>query len=411
MTGKVSKTPSRFSLTSIKSGAMPIRISMNGEDLGEVEEQTVVRMFSEGAIDRTAHYWMEGMPEWRPITEILVEADSLPPLPDGVIAPPSPRSKKSLTKAQITFLTKRGLPYEGLGRPQVEALIAQTKAAEVQEKERRNAEAEARMAEERRLSLLPTPKQLAYLDYHRVKHDASLTKQDARELIDATIKKYPDSQWNRVKHILRPDLYEFEEGEAYYKKQMDEAQQHLATLKSSGVAPPEEVEWAKEALYDAKQALEDYKEEFSGTIDEWDDRFTQDEYMDMDEEAVPFMQVFKKPSKTQIRAILERFERHYRLPIDSITLDEFFLVYHKLYPDSFKKGRSASFNVDDITIEPFYEKPEKKSRSGTGSPAASVASSSQAGPKKRGCISQIFRGIIIAIGLLFGLGLLMALLR
>jgi hypothetical protein len=390
---------------------MPIRVSMNGVDLGEVEEQAVARMFSEGVLDRTAHYWMEGMPEWRPITEILVEADRLPPPPDGVIAPPSTRAKKSLTKAQITFLTKRGIHYEGLERPQVEALIAQTKAAEEQEKERRNAEAEARMAEERRLSLLPTPKQLAYLDYHRVKYDASLTKQDARELIDATIKKYPDSKWNRVKHIVRPDLYEFEEGEAHYKRQVDEAQRQLAALKSSGTAPPEDIEDAKATLYDAKQELEYCRESFSETIDEWDDRFTQDEDMDMDEEAARFMQVFKKPSKTQIRAVLERFERHYRLPIDSITLDEFFLVYHKLYPDSFKKGRSASFNVDDITIEPFYEKPEKKSRSGTGSPEASAASSNQAGPKKRGCISQIFRGIMIAIGLLFGLGLLSALLR
>lgn len=383
---------------------------MNGEDLGLVEEHDIQRMFAEGTLDGTGYYWMEGMAEWRPITEILAEPHRPPP-PEGVIAPPSPRSKRSLTKAQIAFLTKRGMPYESLERPQVEALIAQTKATEEQEKERKRAEAEVRMAEEHRLSLLPTPKQLAYLDYHRVKYDDSLTKQDARELIDATINKYPDSKWNRVKHIVRPDLYEFEEGEAHYKKQVDEAQQQLAALKSSGAALPEEIEEAKETLYEAKQELEDYKETFSGTIDEWDDKFTQDEYMEMDEEAVPFMQVFKKPSKTQIRAVLERFERHYRLPIDSTTLDEFFLVYHKLYPDSFKKGRSASFSVDDITIEPLYKKPEKKSRSDTTSSAASPAAANQVEPKNRGCISQIFRGTIIAIGLLFGLGLLSALLR
>ena len=382
---------------------------MNGEDLGLVEEPDIQRMFAEGRLDRTGFYWMEGMAEWRPITEILAESDRPPP-PEGVIAPPSPRSKNSLTKAQTTFLAKRGIPYEGLERTQVEALIDQTRAVEEQEKERRNAEAEARMAEERRLSLLPTPKQLAYLDYHRVKYGNSLTKQDARELIDATIKKYPDSKWNRVKHIVRPDLYEFEEGGEHYQKQVDEAQQQLAALKSSGTALPEEIEEAKTVLYDAKQELEDYKEAFSYTIDEWSDKFTQDEYMGMDEEAEPFMEVFKKPSKAQIRAVLERFEHHYRLPIESITLDEFFLVYHKLYPDSFKKGRSASFNVDDITIESFYEKPEKKSRSDTTSSAASPAAGNHE-PKKRGCISQIFRGIIIAIGLLLGLGLLSALLR
>lgn len=381
---------------------MPIRVSMNGEDLGLVEEPDIQRMFAEGRLDRTGFYWMEGMAEWRPITEILVEPDRPLP-PEGVIAPPSPRSKNSLTKAQITFLTKRGMPYEGLNRSQVEALIAQTKAAEEQEKERRR-------AEEIRLSLLPTPKQLAYLDYHRVKYSNSLTKQDARELIDKTIKKYPDSKWNRVKHIVRPDLYEFEEGGAHYQKQVDEAQQQLAALKSSGTALPEDIEDAKATLYDAKQELEYYRESFSETLDEWDDKFTQDEYMGMDEEAEPFMEVFKKPSKAQIRAVLERFEHHYRLPIESITLDEFFLVYHKLYPDSFKKGRSASFNVDDITIEPFYEKPEKKSRSDTTSSAASPAAGNHE-PKKRGCISQIFRGIIIAIGLLLGLGLLSALLR
>jgi len=382
---------------------------MNGEDLGLVEEPDIQRMLAEGRLDRTGFYWMEGMAEWRSIAEILAEPDRPLP-PEGVIAPPSPRSKNSLTKAQTTFLAKRGIPYEGLERTQVEALIDQTRAVEEQEKERRNAEAEARMAEERRLSLLPTPKQLAYLDYHRVKYDASLTKQDARELIDKTIKKYPDSKWNRVKHIVRPDLYEFEEGGTHYQKQVDEAQQQLAALKLSGTALPEEIEDAKATLYDAKQELEYYREGFSETIDEWDGKFTQDEYMGMDEEAEPFMEVFKKPSKAQIRAVLERFERHYRLPIESITLDEFFLVYHKLYPDSFKKGRSASFNVDDLTIEPFYEKPEKKSRSDTTSSAASPAAGGHE-PKKRGCISQIFRGIIIAIGLLLGLGLLSALLR
>ena len=384
---------------------MLIRVSMNGEDLGLVEEPDIQRMFAEGRLDRTGFYWMEGMAEWRPIAEIVAEPDRPPP-PEGVIAPPSPRSKNSLTKAQTTFLAKRGIPYEGLERTQVEALIDQTRAVEEQEKERRNAEAEARMAEERRLSLLPTPKQLAYLDYHRVKYGNSLTKQDARELIDATIKKYPDSKWNRVKHIVRPDLYEFEEGGEHYQKQVDEAQQQLAALKSSGTALPEEIEEAKTVLYDAKQELEGYKETFSYTVDEWAEQFDDYEFTDAEQ----FMEVFKKPSNTQIRAILERFECHYRLPIDSVTIDEFFLVYHKLYPDSFKKGRSASFNVDDITIEPFYEKPEKKNRSDTTSSAASPAAGNHE-PKKRGCISQIFRGIIIAIGLLLGLGLLSALLR
>jgi hypothetical protein len=393
---------------------MPIRVSMNGEDLGEFEEQAVALMLSEGTLDQTAYYWMEGMPEWRPITEILVESEKKAP-PAGAIAPPlaksEARSKDSLTKAHINFLSKRGIAYESLTRAAAEALIAQTKAREEQERERRRAESEAQRAEEVRLSLQPTPKQLAYLDYHQVKYSNSLTKQDARELIDKTIKKYPDSKWNRVKHIVRPDLYEFEEGEAHYKKQVDEAQQQLATLKSSGAALPEEIEEAKETLYDAKQELEDYRETFSGTIDEWDDKFTQDEYMGMDEEAEPFMEVFKKPSKAQIRAILERFEKHYRLPLDSITIDEFFLVYHKLYPDCFKKGRSASFNMDDIIIEPFYEKSDKKSRSSAASAGSRSSGLGQADGKKRGCVSQIVRGIFIAIAVLFALAFISALLR
>lgn len=246
------------------------------------------------------------------------------PPPEAVNTSLSPRSKKSLTKAQVTFLTKRGLTYEGLERPQVEVLIAQTKAAEGQEKERRKNEEDAKRAEEVRVSLLPTPQQLAYLDYHRVKYSDSMTKQDARELIDATIKKYPDSKWNRFKHIVRPDLYEFEQSEVHYQKHVDKAQQQLAAMKSSGTALPEEIEEAKTVLYDAKQELKDHKETFSDTINEWNDMLTPHEYEDMDEEAEPFMQVFKKPSKTQIRAVLERFEHHYRLPIDSITLDEFF---------------------------------------------------------------------------------------
>jgi hypothetical protein len=392
---------------------MSMRVSMNGEDLGLFEGHDIQRMFAEGMLDRTGHYWMEGMTEWRPIVEILAESETPPLSPEGVIALPSPQShfKRSPTKAQITFLTKRGIRHEGLERPQIEALIAQTKAKEDHEKERKRVETEARIAEPRRTSLLPTPKQLAYLDYHRIKYDDSLTKQDARELIDTTIRKCPDSKWNRVKHIVRSDLYEFDEGEAHYKKQVDQAQQRLVTLKSSGVALPEEIEEAKGTLYDAKQELEDYKETFRETIDEWNLRFTQDEPMGMDEEAGPFMEAFKKPSKAQIRAILERFDLHYRLPIYSITLDEFFLVYHKLYPNCFKQGRSASFNADDIIIEPFYEKPDKKTRSESGLPLISSATGDQGGPKKRGCASHVFKGILIAIGILFGLGLLSVLLR
>jgi len=388
-------------MTILKCG--PMRVSMNGEDLGEVEKKEVVRMFSDGTLDRTAHYWMEGMPEWRPITEVIVEADSVQP--EAVINSPSPRTKKSLTKAQITFLNKRGIPYEGLQRPQVEALISETKAAEEQEKLCRRAESEARLAEERRLSLLPTPKQLAYLDYHRVQYDDSLTKQDARELIDATIKNYSDSKWNRVKHIVRPDLYEFEESEEYYKKQVDESQQQLAELKASESAAPEDIEDAKETLYDAKQQLEEYKETLSYTIDEWDDRFTQHEDTDMEEEVVPFMQVFKKPSKAQIRKILDRFEKHYRLPLDSISIEEFFFVYQKLFPDCFKKGRSASFNVDDIIIENFYEKSEKERRDGP----TRAASVQQAINNKSG--AKIVRGVLIAIGILLVLAFISVLLR
>jgi hypothetical protein len=92
-------------------------------------------------------------------------------------------------------------------------------------------------------------------------------------------------------------------------------------------------------------------------------------------------------------------------------LDEFFLVYHKLYPDCLKKDRSVSFNVDDVTIDPFYEKPEKKSRSGSASAAAGSESGGPAGAQKPGHISQIFRIIIIAIGSVIGLGILLALLR
>ena len=48
-----------------------ISIAHNGQELGQFSEDEVATMVENGQIDQTAHYWMEGMTEWRPIPEII----------------------------------------------------------------------------------------------------------------------------------------------------------------------------------------------------------------------------------------------------------------------------------------------------------------------------------------------------
>lgn len=48
-----------------------ISIAHNGQELGQFSADEVAAMVEGGQIDQTAHYWMEGMAEWRPITEIV----------------------------------------------------------------------------------------------------------------------------------------------------------------------------------------------------------------------------------------------------------------------------------------------------------------------------------------------------
>jgi uncharacterized RDD family membrane protein YckC len=51
-----------------------ISIAHNGQELGQFSVKDMAAMLEVGQIDRTAHYWMEGMSEWRPIDEFALPA-------------------------------------------------------------------------------------------------------------------------------------------------------------------------------------------------------------------------------------------------------------------------------------------------------------------------------------------------
>lgn len=81
-----------------------ISIAHNGQELGQFSADEVAAMVEGGQIDQTAHYWMEGMAEWRPITEIIqVDASPTQSASDGIAA----STTSELSVEQLRDLWKR----------------------------------------------------------------------------------------------------------------------------------------------------------------------------------------------------------------------------------------------------------------------------------------------------------------
>jgi len=386
-----------------------IHISRNGEHLGEFQEDQVASLLASGTINNTAFYWREGMADWLPISELPTLAQSAyaeqqPEAPQTAQEAPKKKSKDTPTKTQTNFLAKRNIPFDTLTKTEAQILIDDIKNKEQEEKERKKIERSQSIAEQERIRNAPTPKQLAYLDYHCVPYTPDITKPTASGLIAEAIKRYPDSDWNKVKHNIRPDLYEYHEREGIAKREYDKAVAELAQLKATGAiaqakqeydlalarleklqissdtnkddleAALEAVEEAKQAIKDendeyvealrdateavqvAKEEIQSEKEELAEELEEWDMFFGSDgwEFPNTMEDISDYKSVFKKPSKSQVKTIRERFEKVYKIHFNEISKEQFFLVYKLLYPDCIKKGKRADFSVDDITFPSTY---------------------------------------------------------
>jgi hypothetical protein len=232
-----------------------ISIAHNGQELGQFSAEDVAAMLESGQIDRTAHYWTEGMTEWRPITEIIqvevaksgvAEVTDEPPFKVGK----SKRDPKAPSKSHLNFLTRRGFSIEGLTNESAAALVEESKQKEKLEggaatvrqiafldfhhipyragltKEEATSliyEADAPKAQWRKERHLPFPdlfspptvspmtdKQKAYLNYHGVGYTDETTRDEASALIEKVTRDpaYGDSKWNFFKHLIRPDFYE-----------------------------------------------------------------------------------------------------------------------------------------------------------------------------------------------------------
>ena len=284
---------------------------------------------------------------------------------------------------------------------EAQILIDDIKNKEQEEKDRKKIGREQARAEQEKLWNTPTPKQLAYLDYHSVKYSPTITKGEASDLISATVKRYPDSDWNKVKHNIRPDLYEYFEREGTAKREYERAVAELARLQSDTEATEDDIQEASDAVKDAKEEIQSEKEELADEMDDWDLFLGGDEweFPNTMENISNFKSVFKKPSKSQIKAIRDRLEKHYRIHFDEVSKEQFFLVYKLLYPDCIKKGKRADFSVSDITFPSTYSKASKGKN--TKLPRAK---------SKGGCWATIVKVCLIIFFIMAGLIILGAIL-
>jgi hypothetical protein len=356
-----------------------IHLSYNGENLGEFDESQISLMISDGRIDQNAYFWREGMEDWKPISDL--EFSEQPTETDKKDGLPLKRDKNHPTKTQVSFLEKRGISVSGLNKVQAAELVSQTKEQEslqkLEEERQRDEENAKRKLENSKV----TPKQLAYLDYHGIRYKKAINRAEASALIEKQRDRFRDSHWNRINHILYPDLYEYYGGSGRAQKEYEVAKTKLDQLKKSHQSSIEDIEEAIESLAEAKEALADDKLERSDTIDIWADDFSNDMYpndpsIDMDQ----YFKVFKKPNKSQIKVILETFEDQYKFPSDIINVEQFFFIYYKLFPDSVKKGKKPRFSINQITVPKNYN-------------GSSSANTSFFG----GCLSLIFKIFIVGI--------------
>jgi hypothetical protein len=291
-----------------------ISIAHNGQELGQFSAENVAAMLESGQIDQSAHYWMEGMTEWRPIAEMYrIEVQHRGTDEESVDTPPQSRKSKCAldtpSKTHINFLTRRGFSIEGLTQESAAALVEESKQKERLEggaatlrqiafldfhhipygagltKEEATSliykanVPKAQWRKERHL-LYPdlfappavspmTDKQKAYLDYHGVGYTHETTREEAAALIEKITRDpaYGDSKWNSFKHLIRPDIYEKPQILYSSKNELEETQKRLLAaeeeykrLVDDPTSDPEEVEFAQDDIQDIQEDIQYLRE-------------------------------------------------------------------------------------------------------------------------------------------------------
>jgi hypothetical protein len=352
-----------------------ISIAHNGQELGQFSEDEVVAMVENGQIDQTAHYWMEGMTEWRPITEII-QTEPLPP-PPPTLPPLKRREAEEPNRRHVNYLIKRGFPTTGMSKKEVQDLFEATKAEE-----------------ERRANEI-TDRQRVFLDYHGIKYKLKTTKTEASELISNA--DFPDSQWNSFKHLIHPDLYEkpqfslsANDDLRVAKERLASAQDEYKKLKASGDTDSEEdIECAKQEVEDIRAEIEDLKaqieddklakQEGTDDVSSFVDSWAEGSYEHSGEDVERFKKVVKKPTKTQYKALTEKLAADLGLGISVLSLDQFLCLYAQQFPDTLKEPyRSKGFPQLSLQIPKTYKEQLQIQN-------AANSGSDSSGSSKKGC--------------------------
>ena len=441
-----------------------ISIAHNGQELGQFSADEAAIMLESGQIDETAHYWMEGMTEWRPITEII----QLEVAESGVaeVAEEQPKSGKGKrdpnapSKVHLNFLSWRNVPTDGLTKESAAALVEQVKQEEERERKAMTPSQKAfldyhRIAygndttreqasdlissanvgdsnwhKERHILhpdlftapvvLLMTESQRAYLDYHGVAYTAETTRAEASALIDGVIgnPKFSDSKWNTYKHLIRPDLYAKPALSLSSTEELKEAKERLATaqeeLKKLGNfndADEEDIESAKREVEDIREEVEDLKsqikddklavQEGTDDVSSFVEAWGEGYYEPTAEDVERFKKVVKKPTKTQYKALREKLQMDLGLDLSVLNLDQFLCLYVQQYPEVLKEPyKSKDFPQLSLQIPKTYQ--QQMQLQG----AASAGGNSSTASAKKGCLGLVLL-MAAPLGALFALCLVM----
>jgi hypothetical protein len=345
-----------------------IYISHNGENLGEFDESQIQTMLLQGQIDQDAYYWREGMEDWKPISELSVQTEEK----QDVIESSSSKNKtdkNAPTKTQIKFLLKRGISVDGMSKDEATRLVESTKEKEAEENEKRLEEKGIENEKRRVERNKPNPEHLAFLDYHSVKYKKDITRVQAYDLYSKVRCNFQGSKWYLVKHIIRPDLFKSVSASDHLnalEENLKKAKARYDLLRGDNNFSEQEVKEALEECEDIKFDIESEKESSIESIDDWDNTFSSKEDFDnYDDKNLPILlKAFKKPNKSQIKAVLQEFKDHYKYPEELISFSQFFFVYKKLYPESLKKGAKVQFHFSDITVPRTYQEAKALEKGG-----------------------------------------------
>jgi hypothetical protein len=125
----------------------------------------------------------------------------------------------------------------------------------------------------------------------------------------------------------------------YHQAKIATAREKLASLKKLPEALPEEIEDAEEDLQYLIEERKDRQEERAGDIQWWLDMFHKESIEEgSSDEVLPYLKIYKKPTKSQITAMNDFSERVLNTALTD-QVSEFFDLYQKLFPEARKAIR------------------------------------------------------------------------